>query len=67
MAPPGPAARANVGRLLLTSAVVLLGLAAAFWFGLIPVDSEQQSIIAGMLFLAGLVDGVLALRFLGES
>jgi len=53
--------------LLLTSAVVLLGLAAALCVGLIPVDSEQQSVIAGMLCLAGLVDGVLPLRFLGES
>jgi hypothetical protein len=58
------ATRANVGRLLLTAVVVLSGLAAAFWLGMISVDSGQESIIAGMLFLAG---RVLALRFLGES
>lgn len=59
--------RALVGRLLLSSAAVMLVLAAAFYVGWLEIDPSARPLVAGVLVLAAIADAVIGLRFLGES
>jgi hypothetical protein len=67
MAAPPARVRALVGKLLLSSAVVMLGLALAFWFGVIPLGPGARPLVAGVLVVASVADALVGLRFLGES
>ena len=58
--------RAVVGKVLLASAVLMLGVAGAVWTGMIPLDAGIRPYVTVAFGLAGAVDGVLGLRFLGE-
>jgi hypothetical protein len=62
-----PPPRALVGRLLLSSAGVMLALAAAFYAGWLEIEPSARPLVAGVLVLAAIGDAVIALRFLGES
>jgi len=62
-----PGTRKLVGRMLLSSAVVLLGLAVAFLEGWIPLDPSARSVVAAVLLAAALVDAAIGLRFLAAS
>ena len=61
------AARAIIGKLLLLSAFLMVGLAAAFWFGVFAVDATVRQIVAGALLVGASADAFIGLRFLGES
>jgi hypothetical protein len=56
-----------VGRLLLSSAVVMAGLSAAFYAGWIPIDPSARPFASGLLLVAGVVDALIGLRLLSES
>jgi hypothetical protein len=58
-----PAMAARVGRLLVVSAIVMFGLAVAFWNDLLPVgvSAEARPLLAGALAAAGLLDLGLAI------
>ncbi len=59
-------ARGLVGKILLASATVMIGLAAATWLGVLPIEPPARTYVALALAGAGVLDGFLALRFLGE-
>jgi hypothetical protein len=59
--------RPLVGRLLLSLAIVVLGLAAAFYFEWIPIDPVARRTVAAVLALVAAFDAALGLRFLGEA
>ena len=64
---PDPArARGLVGRVLLSSAALMLGICAAIWTGWLPLDSSIRPYVVVAFGLAGVVDGFLGLRFMGE-
>jgi hypothetical protein len=52
---------------LLASAAVLLMLAALFWSRYLNVNEESRAVLAGAVFVAGLADFVIGVRFLGSS
>ena len=62
-----PPARTLVGRALVSSALVLAGLAAAFWFGWLPVAAAVRPVVTGVLLLVAVCDGALGLRFMSET
>ena len=62
-----PDARRRVGLIFLGSAALLLGLAVLFGTGIIPLAQPTRTILAGALAAAGLLEGVMGLRFLGDS
>jgi len=62
-----PRPRALVGRLLLSSAAVMLVLAVVFYAGWLEIDPSVRPLVAGVLVLAAIVDVVIGLRLLGES
>jgi hypothetical protein len=62
-----PRPRALIGRLLLSSAAVMLVLAAAFYVGWLEIDPSARPLVAGVLVVAAIADAVIGLRFLGES
>jgi hypothetical protein len=64
---PTPRPRALIGRLLLSSAAVMLVLAAAFYVGWLEIDPSARPLVAGVLVVAAIADAVIGLRFLGES
>ena len=55
-----------VGKILLSSAVVMFGVAAAVWLGWIPLMPSIRPYVSLAFTLAGVVDGFLGFRFLGE-
>jgi len=67
MAMPPGRVRALVGKLLLSSAVLMLALAVVFWFGVIPLAPGARPLVAGVLVVAAVADALVGLRFLGES
>jgi hypothetical protein len=62
-----PRVRSLVGRLLVSLAIVMLVLAAAFYFEWVPIDPAAKTIVAAALVMAAAVDAALGLRFLGEA
>ena len=62
-----PRPRALVGRLLLSSAAVMIVLAVAFYVGWLEIDPSARPPVAGVLVLAAIADALVGLRFLGES
>ena len=62
-----PEARRRVGLIFLGSAALMLGLAVLFGTGIIPLAQPTRAILAGALAAAGLIEGFIGLRFLGES
>lgn len=60
-------ARRTIGWVLLASAAVLLMLAALFWTRYLNVNEESRAVLAGAVFVAGLADFVIGIRFLGSS
>ncbi len=62
-----PRPRALVGRLLLSSAAVMIVLAVAFYVGWLELDPSARPLVAGVLVLAAIADALVGLRFLGES
>ena len=52
---------------LVSLAIVMLGLAAAFYFEWLPIDPTAKTIVAAVLVLAAAADAALGLRFLGEA
>jgi hypothetical protein len=59
--------RALVGRVLLVSAALMLLISALLWFGVIAVGAAARPFVAGAFFAAGLVEGFVGLRFVGEA
>jgi hypothetical protein len=59
-------ARGLVGRILLASAALMIGLAVVTWLGMLPIDTPVRTYVALTFVGAGVLDGYLALRFLGE-
>lgn len=59
-------ARGIVARVLLYSAALMLGIAAAIWTGWLPLDNSIRPYVILAFALAGAVDGFLGLRFMGE-
>ena len=51
---------------MLASSVVMLVLAALYWFRVIPLPDSLEPLVPAVLFVAGLIDGLVGLRFLGE-
>ena len=64
--PKHAAPRALVGKAMLASSVVMLVLAALYWFRVIPLPDSLVPLVSAVLFVAGLIDGIVGLRFLGE-
>jgi hypothetical protein len=62
-----PAGRAIVGKVLLGSAALMLLVAALFWFRVVAVADEVRLAVAGTCMAVGVFEGLVALRFLGES
>ncbi len=58
--------KAIVGRAMLASAVVMVALAGAFGFGVIPIGQDARTLVVVIFVIAGALDAVLALRFLNE-
>ena len=52
---------------LLLSSVVVLVLAALVWGGLFGLPAASRPLVAGVLLLAGLFDGIIGLRFVQRS
>lgn len=67
MSSDAPGTRKRVGRMLLSSAVVMLALAVAFLEGWIPLDPGARPVVTAILVVAALVDAAVGLRFLGTS
>ena len=63
---PNPAVRGIVGKVLLASAAVMLGVAGAVWTEWLPLDATVRPYVVLAFTVAGVVDGFLGLRFLGE-
>jgi hypothetical protein len=51
---------------MLASSVVMLVLAGLYWFRAIPLPDELLPVVPAVLFVAGLIDGVVGLRFIAE-
>jgi hypothetical protein len=64
---PHSPGRAVTGKIMLASSMVMLVLAALFWFRAIPVSDELMPVLPAVLFVVGLIDGTIGLRFLTES
>jgi hypothetical protein len=58
--------RALVGKVLMLSAATLIGAGIAVWYGLLPFGEGSRAMMAAAFVMAGVADGVVALRFLGE-
>ena len=67
MAPLPPAGRRVVGRALVASAALMLTVAALVWLRAVPIAGEARPLLSGLLLLIGVVEGLVGLRFLGES
>ncbi len=61
------ASRSFVARILLLASAVMIGLAAAFWSGAVPVDPAVSGYVAFVLLVGGVADAALALRLFGEA
>ena len=59
-------ARGLVGKILFASAALMIGLGVATWRGMLPIDETVRAYVALAFAGAGVLDGFLALRFLGE-
>ena len=59
--------RALIGKVLVGGALVLLALSAGFWFDAIPAPGGARPLLAGVLLVVAVLDGLLGLRWLGES
>ncbi len=64
--PKNSASRAVVGKAMLASSVVMLVLAALYWFRVLPLPDSLVPLVSAVLFIAGVIDGIIGLRFLGE-
>ena len=64
--PKQAASRAVVGKAMLASSVVMLVLAALYWFRVLPLPDSLVPLVSAVLFVAGVIDGIIGLRFLGE-
>ena len=58
--------RALIGRVLLSSALIMAAVAAAFWFRWFPINEDARVIASGAILIAAIADAVIALRLLGE-
>jgi hypothetical protein len=58
--------RAVIGKAMLASSVVMLVLAGLYWFRVIPLADQLLPVVPAVLFVAGLIDGVVGLRYLAE-
>ncbi len=58
--------RGIVGKALMASAIVMVSVAAAAWLDWLPLNPTVRTYVALAFLVAGAVDAVLALRFLGE-
>ena len=59
--------RRRVGQVFVASGVVMVLIAAVFGFGVIQVAQPVRGILAAVLGAAGVVEGAIGLRLLGES
>jgi uncharacterized membrane-anchored protein len=64
--PNNTASRPVVGKAMLASSVVMLVLAALYWFRVLPLPDSLVPLVSAVLFVAGVIDGIVGLRFLGE-
>ena len=58
--------RAIVGKAMLASSVVMLVLAGLYWFRVIPLPDSLVPVVPAVLLVAGLIDGIVGLRYLAE-
>jgi hypothetical protein len=56
--------RAVIGKAMLAVALVMFGLAAAYWFRAIPIPDPIRPIVSGALFAGGIVDLMVGLKYL---
>jgi tellurite resistance protein TehA-like permease len=66
-APRPTGGRAVIGQVLLWSAVLMLLAAVLFWFRVVGLPDGMRPAVSIACLVVGVMDGVMALRFLGES
>ena len=59
--------RRRVGKVFVVSGVVMVSIAGVLGFGVIQVEQPVGGILAAVLSTAGVVEGVIGFRLLGES
>ena len=64
---PKQRSRAIVGKAMLASSVVMLVLAVLYWFRVIPLPDALLPMVPAVLFIAGLIDGLVGLRYLNSE
>ena len=52
---------------MLASSVVMLILSALYWFRVIPLPDSLVLVVPAVLFIAGLIDGIVGLRYLNSE
>ncbi len=62
-----PATRRRAGLIFLGSAGLMLLLAVVFAAGVFQLPPPTRAILAGAFGVAGIVEGFIGVRFLGES
>jgi hypothetical protein len=58
--------RSLVGKAMLAVSMAMLLLAGLYFFRVIPLPDQLWPLVPMVLFAAGLVDGMVGLRFLNE-
>jgi hypothetical protein len=60
------ASRALIGKAMLAVSMVMLLLAGLYFFRVIPLSDQLWPLVPGVFFVAGLIDGIIGLRYLNE-
>ena len=58
--------RALIGKAMLAVSMVMLLLAGLYFFQVIPLPDQLWPVVPLVIFAAGVVDGIVGLRFLTE-
>jgi hypothetical protein len=55
-----------IGRAMLAVSIVMLVLAGLYFFRVIPLSDQLWPLVPAVIFVAGLMDGIIGLRYLNE-
>jgi hypothetical protein len=55
-----------IGRAMLAVSIVMLLLAGLYFFRVIPLSDQLWPLVPAVIFVAGLMDGIIGLRYLNE-